>query len=145
MQNICCFILLIMLSACGSSDGQISDKAKDLAKANFQQKYPDEKNAKWGTDDAGNYEAKFKEDGETYRVDFDKNGNWVETENTIKYKNLPDAVKDAIKRDYDKDDIVEVERVESAKKGLFFDVEFKKKGKKHDVEYNSAGAIIGRE
>lgn len=52
---------------------------------------------------------------ETYRVDFDGSENWVETENPIKYKNLPDVVKDAIKRDYDKDNIVEVERVESAK------------------------------
>lgn len=134
-----------MLSACGSSEGQTSKKAKDVAKANFQKKYPDEKNAKWEYDDVGNYEAKFKEDGETYRVDFDKNGNWVETENTLKYKNLPEAVQDAIKRDYDKDDIVEIERVESAKKGLFFDVEFKKGGKKHDVEYNASGTIIGRE
>lgn len=134
-----------MLSACGASEGQISDKAKDAAKANFKKKYPNEKNAKWGEDNVGNYEAKFDEDGETYRADFDKNGNWVETENSMKYKNLPEVVKEAIKRDYDKDDIVEVERVESAKKGLFYDVEFKKGGKKHDVEYNSSGAIIGRE
>jgi len=141
MQNIICFFLLIFLSSCGVSEGQIPEAAKK----NFQKKYPKENSPKWEKDDKGNYEAHFKKDGEGYRADFDDNGNWIETENSIKYKNLPDAVKDAIKRDYDKDDIVEVERVESAKKGLFYDVEFKEKGKKHDVEYNSSGVIIGRE
>lgn len=52
-----------MLSACDSSEGQISDSAKKVAKENFQKKYPNEKNAKWGSDDAGNYETKFNEDG----------------------------------------------------------------------------------
>ena len=141
MQNFFCFLILVALSSCGVAEGQIPE----VVKKSFADKYPDEKSPKWMVDDNGNYEAQFKKKGEPYRADFDKNGNWIETENTIKYSNLPEPVKDAIKKDYDKDDIVEIERVEHPTKGLFFDIEFKKKGEKHDVEYNSSGTIIGRE
>jgi hypothetical protein len=35
-----------------------------------------------------------------------------------------------------------VERVDSAKKGVFYDVEFKQKGKNKDVEFREDGTII---
>jgi len=112
----------------------------------FEQKYPEEKSPKWSVDDHGNYEAHFKKDGEKLRADFDsKTGAWIETEISISYKDLPDAVKKAIKDEFDKDDINEVELVMHHSKGKFYDVEFKTKGKNHDVEYNEAGVIIGTE
>ncbi|MGK0365974.1 MAG: hypothetical protein ACI85O_003044 [Saprospiraceae bacterium] len=70
---------------------------------------------------------------------------WIETETSLKEKDLPKAVKDAIKEKYDGVKIVEIERTDHHKKGIFYDVEFKENGKKFDIEFNAAGTIIGRE
>lgn len=104
-------------------------------------KYPDIQNVSWNTDDHGNQEAEFEMQGEKYRADFDQQGQWIETENSIDYDDLPEAVKQALK-DYDKDDIAEVEHVDNQKKGEFFDVEFKQKGKNKDIEIRADGTII---
>ena len=137
---ICC--LIIFTSCIGQQATEISPSAKKA----FAQKYPDEDSPQWGIDDHGNFEAHFKKSGEKYRSDFSStDGSWIETEASIKYDDLPEAVKEAIKSDYDKDDITEIESVEHHKKGFFYDVEFKQKGKNHDVEFNPYGVIIGEE
>lgn len=104
-------------------------------------KYPDIQNLSWNTDDHGNQEAEFEMDGEKYRADFDQQGQWIETENSIDYEDLPDAVKEAIS-EYDKDDIAEIEQVDNREKGQFYDVEFKQKGKNKDIEIRADGTIV---
>jgi len=111
----------------------------------FAQKYPNEKNADWEVDRNNNYEAQFKEDGVKYKADFSPNGIWVETECSLKKKDLPDAVRETIKRDYDDHKIVEIEKTDHPKKGIFYDIEFKKDGKKFDIEYDENGVFVGRE
>lgn len=137
--------ILIMCSFCTNAQISKSDKAK--METNFKVKYPKAKKVSWGKDSNGNYEAKFEQNDEKYRADFSPTGNWIETENSIKYKHLPKAVQDAIERgEYEKDDIEEIEQVSHHQKGIFYDVEFDKKGsKKIDIEYNGLGEIIGTE
>ena len=105
-------------------------------------KYPGENNPDWELDSNGLWEAHFKIDGEKYRADFQANGLWIETENSIKDSKLPEAIKAAIKRDFKDEKITEVERVHHHRKGLFYDVEFKKDGKNKDVEYREDGTIL---
>lgn len=111
-------------------------------KESFQKKYPDEHDPDWRQDDHGNWESHFKKDGEKYRADFNADGSWIETENSIKEENLPDAVKKKIEEEYPDRKITEVEHVTSAKEGEFYDVEFKQKGKNMDVEIREDGSII---
>ena len=117
----------------------------DIVKKSFVRKYPNEKKEKWNIDRNDNYEAKFKEGGETFKADFTPDGTWIETETSLKKKDLPKAVKEAIKDKYDGVKIVEIERTDHYQKGIFYDVEFKKNGKKFDIEFNAEGVIIGRE
>ena len=70
------------------------------------------------------------------------NGDWIETERSIDEKDLPKAVREAIKSNYKKEMIVEIEEVDHAQKGRFYDVEFKIDGEKKDVEFNSNGSVI---
>lgn len=114
----------------------------DPAKAAFSQKYPDAEDVSWNTDGNGYREAKFELNGEKHRADFQTDGTWIETERNLDWDDLPDAVKDAFKDDFDKDDIVEIELVDHHAKGWFYDIEFKKKGKKTDVEINPGGVIL---
>ncbi|QCE42994.1 PepSY-like domain-containing protein [Psychroserpens sp. NJDZ02] len=108
----------------------------------FEVKYPGENNPDWETDAHGNFEAHFKDKGVKYRADFSPNGHWIETENSIKKGDLPKAIRAIIKTEYGSEDITEVEHVQSASKGEFYDVEFKQKGKNKDIEFRANGDII---
>jgi hypothetical protein len=111
-------------------------------KTAFKNKYPSEKKPNWEKDSHGNFEAHFKKDGKKYRADFSPKGNWIETELSIKKENLPKAIKQVISSKFKDEDITEVEYVQSATKGTFYDVEFKQKGKNKDVEFRENGQII---
>ena len=108
--------------------------------AAFAERYPGEESPDWEVDRNGNYEAQFKQRGQKLRADFTPAGVWVETEMSLKWKDLPGAVQDAIEDEYDRDDIVELEYTHNAEKGRFYDVEIDPKGeKKFDVEYRGDG------
>ena len=129
----------MFLFACNNSTNA---QAPEAVKKTFQAKYPGENDPDWHKDSHGYYEAHFKKDGIHYRADFNADGTWVETENSIDEDDLPEAIKKVIEDKFDDEDINEVERVDSATKGVFYDVEFKKKGKNKDVEFRADGTII---
>lgn len=136
------FLVIICLTLFISCSNGVKAQAPDAVKKTFQSKYPGENDPDWHTDSNGNYESNFKIDGIKYRADFAPDGSWIETESSIDFDELPQAIQKIIKNDYDKGDITEIEKVESASKGLFYDVEFKRKGKNKDVEFRATGEII---
>jgi len=138
MLRISLILLILTLFNCNQASGQ----APDAVQQAFEKKYPGENDPDWEIDANGNYEAHFKKKGEKYRADFSPNGQWIETENSIKNKELPKAIKKVIKDKYKSEEITEVEHVTSAKKGEFYDVEFKQKGKNMDIEFRADGTII---
>ncbi len=136
-----------MITTVSCQNNKKNKEAKDnktpaIVSETFQKKYPGENDPDWEIDANGNYEAQFKKKGEKYRADFNPEGTWIETENSIKKKNLPEVIKDIIKTDYPDYEITEVERVDHATKGIFYDVEFKQKGKNKDVMFTEEGTII---
>lgn len=132
-------IAIVVLFSCNNS---VKAQAPDAVKKTFQAKYPGENDPDWHKDSHGYYEANFKINGIKYRADFNADGTWVETETSIDEDDLPDAIKKVIKEKFDDEKITEVEKVESATKGLFYDVEFKRKGKNKDVEFRADGTIL---
>ena len=137
-------ILFISFLSCESSS-TTDIQVPDIVKEAFAKKYPNEKEGDWEVDRNGSFEAKFKEGGEKFKADFTPDGMWIETETSLKEKDLPKAVKEAIKDKYKGVKIVEIERTDHYKKGVFYDVEFKENGEKFDIEFNAEGVIIGRE
>ncbi len=136
--------LSIGIGSCQENKKENADKSTvpEAVKMTFQNKCPGENDPDWKQDEHGYWESHFKIDGEKYRADFNADGSWVETENSIKKDELPEAVKMVIAEKYKDDKITEVERVDSAKKGVFYDVEFRQKGKNLDVEFLEDGTII---
>ncbi|WP_245833616.1 PepSY-like domain-containing protein [Nonlabens spongiae] len=137
-------ILIFLITTFTFITASCQDKGKvpQSVLKTFQEMYPNEDDPDFKQDAHGYWEAHFKKDGEKYRADFLADGSWRETENSIKEKNLPKAVKAAIKKHYGDEEITEVEHVLSAKYGEFYDVEFKQKGKNKDVMYRKDGSII---
>lgn len=143
------YITLIAFSfliGCQSANGQDKKKSDkevpEAVRTTFQAKYPGEDDPDWHTDDHGYWESRFRIDGIRHRADFLPDGTWVETEVSIEKKQLPDAVIKIIDDKFNDEEITEIEKVDSAKKGAFYDVEFKRKGKNKDVEFRASGEII---
>ncbi|SEP89863.1 Putative beta-lactamase-inhibitor-like, PepSY-like [Hyunsoonleella jejuensis] len=132
---IFCFILVV------SCNNSVNSQAPKAVKATFKAKYPDENDPDWHKDSHGNYESHFKIDGIKYRADFKPDGSWIETETSIDKKDLPKAIRDIIKKDFD-GEISEIEKVDHHSKGVFYDVEFKQKGENKDIEFKADGTII---
>lgn len=108
----------------------------------FKSKYPNESDPDWRIDKNGNFESHFKKDGEHYRADFSPNGDWIETESNIKKKELPKAILKVLDTDFEDVKIVEIEKVDHATKGIFYDVEIKVDDKKKDLEFTKEGKRI---
>lgn len=114
----------------------------DAVEKVFEKQYPGAKDVEWEVDANGFWEAGFEEDGVKYRADFRESGQWIETETSIEFSDLPDAVQTAVREQYPDEEVSEVEKVDSALRGIFFDVEFKREGKNQDVEYLASGERV---
>jgi hypothetical protein len=145
MKNISLLLagcLCVGLLSCQEKKEDKKEKVPEAVQMAFQKKYPGEDDPDWKQDDHGYWESHFKKDGEKYRADFNADGSWIETENDIKKEELPEAIKKVIEEKYSDYEITEIEHVTNAKKGEFYDVEFKQKGKNLDVEFKKDGTII---
>jgi len=145
--TICFLILTSFLLACTDTNAQKDKRGTPKAvKKAFKAMYPGENDPDWETDKNGNYEAHFKKDGEHYRADYSPDGNWIETENSLKEKELPKAIRELLENKYDDFKIIELEFVKHHQKGEFYDLELKEKDKdKFDLMVRADGTIIGRD
>ncbi|WP_341216272.1 PepSY-like domain-containing protein [uncultured Wocania sp.] len=141
MKNISLLVTAICLALTFSCNQTVNSQVPDAVKKTFQAKYPGENDPDWHKDSNGNYESNFKIDGIKYRADFKPNGMWIETESSIDKKDLPKPIRDKIEKDYN-GKITEIEKVQHHSKGLFYDVEFKRKGKNKDIEFKADGTVI---
>lgn len=109
----------------------------------FNEKYPAATEVSWSIDRNGRFEGDFKLDGTKYRADFDGDGQWVETETSVKWKDLPEATQKAFENEDKKKDIVEIELVDSHEKGAFYDIEYKIGVGKQDILITPEGRVLG--
>ncbi|MGJ8685506.1 MAG: PepSY-like domain-containing protein [Nonlabens sp.] len=135
-------ILSFLFVSINASCQEKPEEVPEAVQSAFKAKYPDENDPDFELDSHGYWEAHFKKDGEKYRADFNPDGTWVETENSIKDSEIPVAIQEAIEREYPERVITEAEHVMSATKGEFYDIEFKQKGKNMDVEYREDGTKV---
>lgn len=111
----------------------------DVVEEAFRAKFGDQISPKWEIDSNGFWEADFESEGDAARADFTVQGKWVETERSVKFDELPDAVQQAVRAEFGDRELAELEAVDSSAKGKFFDIEFKESGPNEDVEYNENG------
>jgi hypothetical protein len=142
MRIVSIVLLLLFSSITASCQNAYKTEVPKVVLASFEVKYPDEKDPDFEQDSHGYWEAHFKKKGEKYRADFNADGTWIETENSIKDKEIPIAIQKAIRREFPEMKIAEAEHVMSAIKGEFYDIEFKQKGKNRDVEYREDGSKL---
>ncbi|MFB0905099.1 MAG: PepSY-like domain-containing protein [Nonlabens sp.] len=142
MRIVTIVLLLLLISLTASCQNAYKTEVPKVVLVSFEVKYPDEKDPDFEQDSHGYWEAHFKKKGEKYRADFNADGIWIETENSIKDKEIPAAIQSAIRKEFPEMKIAEAEHVMHAIKGEFYDIEFKQKGKNRDVEYRKDGSKL---
>ena len=108
----------------------------------FAEKYPDVTEVEWEQDSHDYWEGKFTVDKIRYRADFEEDGTWVETENSLDFQDLPRSIRNAILEEFPNEEISELEFTDNAERGELYDVEFLRNGEKFDVEFRQDAFFV---
>jgi hypothetical protein len=135
-------VLLAFISYCQAQDKKVEVPA--AAKSAFAAKFPQATKVNWSLEKAGEYEADFILGKVETSAVFDTKGTLLETETEIKESELPQAVKNALVKDFAGYKLDEVEK--SDIKGIItYEMEAKKDGKKYEVVFNANGKLLKKE
>ena len=105
--------------------------------ARFQSEFVGAKDAKWEKEGA-NYEVEFELGEVEQSALFDASGALLETEVEIKFAELPEAVKEYLKKNYASQKIKEVTKITDNQHTITYEVEIKGR----DVLFDVAGQFL---
>ncbi len=108
----------------------------------FKAKFATLTKVKWSLEKADEFEAEFKMDGLKKSANFKSDGTWLETEIEIRKSQLPQAVLDAIGKQYPGYKIQEAEQAETSENSIFYGVTIELNEKEFDVDFKPNGEII---
>ena len=96
------YLLLIaaLISNMGCAQKIATDKVPTVVTSAFKAKFPNATKTSWEMENANEYEAGFKQNGDEVSANFDNTGKWLETETEIKISALPVAVQNALSKDF---------------------------------------------
>lgn len=133
------FFLVIILSATFSLFAGTPPIAVQEA---FTQKFPGAKEVKWGKENATEWEANFIINETKTSANFDSKGNWLETETEIPVTQLPPAVLASLQNNYPNWKVTSADKIESEKKGTFYEAAIQSANKKKEVFLKEDGTFI---
>jgi len=131
----------LILIACVGSFSLMScaqknnDKIPATVKSAFAKKYPAVKKAKWDVEDK-NFEVGFEENEVDISILYDAQGNEKEVEKEINMKDLPQAMKDYIAKNYSGAKMQETAKITDDKGVSTYEVEIKGKDLLFDLNGN---------
>ncbi len=113
---------------------------KSVQKA-FNKKFPNAQNVKWGMENAHEYEADFMNKGQQMSANFKTNGKWVETEQDISIKALPNKIKEAINHDYPGVKLKDAAHIWN-QNGQRYEIDAEVKENNMEVVYSANGKLL---
>jgi len=114
---LCCLLFSCVLAFAG--DPPVATQN------NFKQKFPAVEKVKWEKEKKGGYEASFKSNGVKYSALFSDNGEWLQTETDLGFKNLPNNVKKSFSKTYLVGSAKGASKIETSKGDVKYEVEFR--------------------
>ncbi len=143
---------IILLAACSlfisvSAYAQkiASDKVPPPVHAAFKAKFPAAEKTEWEMENDQEYEAEFKVGTMEQSARFDRAGKWLETETEIKVSELPQAVQDALAKEFVGFKIEEACKVEDVLHGSVYEAEVEKGKEEYDVLVDASGKVLKKE
>lgn len=142
------FLILLSFLLLSPSYVQGQKKSEEIPSAlhnAFADKFPQAKKINWEAEENGEYEVSFKMNGKKFAASFSQNAEWLETETTIKARELPTAVSEAIATGFAGYKIEELEKVETSKGGFVYEAELEKDEQTIEVVFSSDGQVLSQE
>ena len=137
--------LLLAFAFITTSQALANEDPPEVVLEAFRTKYPEVTSPKWEIDSNGSWEASFRANDVKYRADFTPEGIWTETENNIDFNNLPNNVREAFLLKYKSEAFRDAEAVDSATRGVFYEIEVFTGTSKIDVIFDEDGQILNPE
>jgi hypothetical protein len=142
-------IIIVLLTAALMSNAACAqkisaDKVPAAVTSAFKAKFPNATKTSWEMENANEYEAGFKLNGEEVSANFDNTGKWLETETEIKVSALPAAVQAVLTKDFAGFKIEEASKIESAKDGNCYEAEIEKGEETFDVLFSPDGKMLSK-
>jgi len=142
-------IIIVLLTAALMSNAACAqkisaDKVPAAVTSAFKAKFPNATKTSWEMENANEYEAGFKLNGEEVSANFDNTGKWFETETEIKVSALPAAVQATLTKDFAGFKIEEASKIESAKDGNCYEAEIEKGEETFDVLFTPDGKMLSK-
>jgi hypothetical protein len=145
MKKIFVLLLVVALMSISAYAQKISaDKVPEVVKSAFKAKFPAVTKVNWGMENATEFEAEFKLNGEELSANFDNTGKWLETETEIKVTDLLADIKTALAKDFAGFKVKEASKIESAKDGKCYEAEIEKGEETFDVLYTTNGKMLSK-
>ena len=105
----------------------------------FEQKFPNATAVKWDKENAHEYEASFEWKGEKHSANFNDNGEWLETESTSVFNQLPEKVQTAFNASHKGATVKAVAKIETSKGVIKYEIEIKQGSKTVELFYTADG------
>lgn len=107
----------------------------------FNEKFPNAKSVKWDKENDTEWEAEFKMNGKSCSANFSLDGTWLETETTMKSKDLPNAVQESLKSNF-ADYKIEKAEIAETPEGKSYEVEIEKGEMTLEVVFDENGTVV---
>lgn len=133
-------LVIVLYSISISSLAKVS--VPELVKIAFAQKFPNATKVKWAKENATEYEAAFIWNGSRHSANFKNDGEWLETEMTILYTELPQMVSAAFMKLHKTVRPKAVAKIDTKLGKTKYEIEFKKRVKTIEEFYNENGELM---
>ncbi len=138
------YSLIISIVGFASCEKKITPPSQ-IKKA-FDQRVSAAEDLEWEYDNEDKiWEVEYRVKATEFSVTFDENGKWLETEKTIEFSELPEALQEVLKAVYADYKIVELEWIDTPH-GVFYEVDFELDSGEEETElellFSADGKII---
>ncbi len=136
--------ILVIVAALFISLNAFAQNPKDLpakVKTSFNQKFPGAQKAKWGQENAKEWEVEFTMNSKDYSASYSPDGSWLETEYKIAENEIPAGVASTLSKEFQGYKITVSEISETAK-GKVYEFDMRKGKTKKEVAVNADGTIL---
>jgi hypothetical protein len=113
----------------------------EAVKKAFEKKFPAATGVKWDKENAHEYEAGFKLEGKSYSANFSNTGEWLETEGSIDFSQLPETVRQSFTTGHKTAIVKAAAKIETSKGIVKYEVEYKTGSKTKEIFYNEDGTV----
>lgn len=137
------YIAIIMLTICSISASALGKViVPEVVQKAFNTKFPNATISKWVKENATEYEAVFTLNGNQQSANFKNTGEWLETETTILFDQLPISVSQSFIKIHPNSIPKAVAKIETNEGIIKYEIEFKNGVKMVEEFYNEKGEII---